>query len=662
MGLGGRSIAYCQHFIINMIYTKDKQRVYFIVLFAIFSLTYSQNLQDMRRLKAQYEQERLSQQNKDTPNIDIQNNFPLDGQSANVEIIPYQLSNDALDSLKSLKSFFGYNFFTKRSEVNFWENLPITKDYLLGSGDELIVSLWGETQLRQTYTISRDGTIFDDKVGLLNLSGKSLNESHQFLKKQFGRVYATLISSKPTSYIDVSLGELRSINVNFVGSVLYPGVYPIHPSSNLILGLIQAGGVDTTGSLRNIEIIRGATTISKVDLYEYFLKGDMPDDIQLRDNDIVFVPVRFSSIKIDSAVFRPGIYESKPNESLKQMLDYAGGLKANASSSIELKRILPVEKRIGLGIVSENYYLNILDTDTIIVQNGDIITVRKIFDNVNQVEIIGQVKSPGIYSYYSGMTLSELLQLSSGFEDTTFWKSVYHGRAEIVRRDPMSRYERVIEVPLGDMVINGVKGIDIKLENLDKIVIHANLNFFEKKTVQILGEVSIPGNYPVLNNRETLSSFIDRAGGFSSNAYVDGIEIFRDSLRVAWENMNIGLVSGDSVVIKEKPGVIHVKGEVYNEGFIEFQEGKPLNYYINSAGGVTLYGEKSDIIVIYPNGVVYPKKLFNSPKIRDGSTIVVNSKEQTEPLKPTELASSLASLLSSLVTIILLVNQLSASP
>jgi Periplasmic protein involved in polysaccharide export len=216
------------------------------------------------------------------------------------------------------------------------------------------------------------------------------------------------------------------------------------------------------------------------------------------------------------------------------MLDYAGGLKANASSSIELKRILPVEKRIGLGIVSENYYLNILDTDTIIVQNGDIITVRKIFDNVNQVEIIGQVKSPGIYSYYSGMTLSELLQLSSGFEDTTFWKSVYHGRAEIVRRDPMSRYERVIEVPLGDMVINGVKGIDIKLENLDKIVIHANLNFFEKKTVQILGEVSIPGNYPVLNNRETLSSFIDRAGGFSSNAYVRGIEIFRDSLRVAW--------------------------------------------------------------------------------------------------------------------------------
>ena len=645
-----------------MIYTKDKQRVYFIVLFVIFSLTYSQNLQDMQKLKAQYEQEKLSVQNTNNPNIDIQNNLQLDGRPANIEIIPYQLPVDISDSLKSLKSFFGYSFFTKRSEVNFWENLPISQDYLLGSGDQLIVSLWGETQLRQTYTISRDGTIYDNKVGLLNLSGKSLNESQQFLKKQFGRVYATLISSKPTSYIDVSLGELRSINVNFVGSVLYPGVYPIHPSSNLILGLIQAGGVDTTGSLRNIEIIRGSTTIAKVDLYEYFLKGDVPDDIQLRDNDIVFVPVRFSSIKIDSAVFRPGIYESKPNESLRQMLDYAGGLTANASSSIELKRILPVEKRIGLGINRENYYLNILDTDTIIVQNGDIITIRKIFENVSQVEIIGQVKSPGIYSYYSGMTLGKLLQLSSGFEDTTFWKSVYHTRAEIVRRDPMSRYERVIEVPLGDMIINGFKSINIELENLDKIVVHANLNFFEKKTVQILGEVYIPGNYPVLNNREALKSFIDRAGGFSPNAYIDGIEIFRDTLRVAWENMDIGLVPGDSVVIKEKPGAIHVKGEVYNEGFIEFQNGKSLNYYINSAGGVTVNGEKNDIIVIYPNGLVYPKKLFNSPKIRDGSTIVVNPKERTEPLKPTELASSLASLLSSLVTIIVLVNQLSLSP
>ena len=630
-----------------------------MLIYALFSFVFSQNLQDIQKIRDDYEKQKSLQQGINSDN-DIENNISIDNRPTNIEIVPYQLSQDKLDSLSLIKSFFGYNFFTKRSEVNFWENLPISKDYLLGSGDQLIISLWGETQLRKTYIISRDGTIYDEKVGLLNLSGKSLVESQQYLKKQFGRAYATLISAKPTSFIDVSLGELRSINVNFVGNVLYPGVYPIHPSSNLILGLIQAGGVDTTGSLRNIEIIRGSNTVSKVDLYDYFLRGDIPDDIQLRDNDIVFVPVRFSSIKIDSAVFRPGIYESKPNESLMQMLAYAGGLKANASSSIELKRILPVEKRIGLGIANENYYLNILDADTILVQNGDIITVRKIFENINQVEIIGQVKSPGIYSYYKGMTLNDLIKLSSGFEDSTFWKSVYNKRAEIVRRDPFSRYESVIEVPLNDMLNDNNKD-DIKLENLDRVVVHANLNFFEKKTVQILGEVSIPGNYPILNNRETLQSFIDRAGGFSSNAYTDGIEIFRDTLRVAWENMNIGLMPGDSVVINERPGVVHVTGEVYNQGFIEYQRGKTLNYYINAAGGVTVNGEKNDIIVIYPNGVIYPKKIFNSPKIRDGSTIVVNPKEISEPISPTELASSLASLLSSLVTIMVLVNQLSSS-
>ena len=629
-----------------------------MLIFALFTFVSSQNLQDMQRIKSEFEQERALQQQINSGNI--QNIVPTNNRPTSVELVPYELPIDISDSLSLINSFFGYNFFTKRSEVNFWENLPISKDYLLGSGDELIISLWGETQLRKTYIVSRDGTIYDEKVGLLNLSGKSLVESQQYLKKQFGRIYATLISVKPTSFIDVSLGELRSINVNFVGNVLYPGVYPIHPSSNLILGLIQAGGVDTTGSLRNIEIIRSSKTVTKIDLYDYFLKGDIPGDIQLRDNDIVFVPVRSSSIKIDSAVFRPGIYESKPNESLKQMLVYAGGLKANASSSIELKRILPVEKRIGLGITRENYYLNILDADTIIVQNGDIITVRKIFENINEVEIIGQVKSPGIYSYYEGMTLSDLLRLSSGFEDTTFWKSVYYPRAEIVRRNPISLYESVIEVPLVN-IINGSYEGEIKLENLDRVVVHANLNFFEKKTVQVLGEVAIPGNYPLLNNRETLQSFIDRAGGFSPNAYVEGIEIFRDTLRVAWENMNIGLVPGDSVVIKERPGVVRVKGEVYNEGLIEFQKGKSLNYYINAAGGVTVYGQKNDIIVIYPNGLVYPKKLFNSPKIRDGSTIIVNPKEIVEPISPTELASSLASLLSSLVTIMVLVNQLSTS-
>ena len=186
-----------------MVYTKYKYNVYFIIFIAIFSRVFGQNLQDIEQLKVDYNKERSSQQGKNVNNVD-QNNLQLSTQSDNINIIPYEVPEDVSDSLQALKRFFGYNFFTKRSEVNFSDNLPISKDYLLGPGDQLIVSVWGETQLRNTYTISRDGTIYDEKLGLLNLSGKSLNESQQYLTKQFGRVYATIISSKPTSFIDVS--------------------------------------------------------------------------------------------------------------------------------------------------------------------------------------------------------------------------------------------------------------------------------------------------------------------------------------------------------------------------------------------------------------------------------------------------------------------------
>ena len=110
----------------------------------------------------------------------------------------------------------------------------------MGPGDELIISLWGETQLRENYTISKDGKIYDEKVGLLNLTGRTIEDARKYLSAQFGRVYATLNGKTPTTFMDVSLGELRSINVNFVGQVEYPGVYPIHPFSTVITGLIQA--------------------------------------------------------------------------------------------------------------------------------------------------------------------------------------------------------------------------------------------------------------------------------------------------------------------------------------------------------------------------------------------------------------------------------------
>ena len=205
--------------------------------------------------------------------------------------------------------------------------------------------------------------------------------------------------------------------------------------------------------------------------------------------------------------------------------------------------------------------------------------------------------------------------------------------------------------------MNGDGKADIFLQNLDKVVIHANSNYFEKENVQILGEVKIPGDYPLLQNGESLQSFVNRAGGFTDKSFDDGIEIYRGSLRVAWKNMNLPLMAGDRVVVKEKPGTVFVTGEVYNPGLVEFDSRNSLRNYIDLAGGPTKDGDKNDVIVIYANGEVKPKKRFSSPKIKDGAIIIVNQREPTEPFDPTEFANTTLSLLSSLVTIIVISKQ-----
>ena len=635
---------------------KYKHIVYFLFVSA-FALGYGQSIQELQKMKAEYDKLQKDQNQIKFPSDVGGSVDPFTGLPGEAQILPYQpkkITDVFEDDIT--RNFFGYDFFTRRDTVAFWENLPTPSNYLLGPGDQLVISLWGETQLRQTYTISRDGKIYDEKIGLLNLMGKSINDARKYLKNQYGRRYATLKEQKATTFIDVSLGELRSINVNFVGQVKFPGVYPIHPFSTVITGLIQAGGVDITGSLRKIQIKRNGSTLEVVDLYDYFINGEISSNIQLRDQDIVVIPPRSSVVEIDSAIVNPGIYESISGETIYDMIQYAGGKKHDASETVGIHKIKPNSERIN-GVSYEAHYVDFESSKLISADNIDRISVRHLFFELQQVEIFGRVKVPGIYHYYNGMKFRDLIDLSGGFDDSTFWKSVYQDQAEIIRSDPEHRYDKIINVNL-KKVMNGNSEPDILLHNLDRVVIHANLNYFKKENVNITGEVKIPGHYPILKNGESLQSLITRAGGFTEKSFEDGIEIHRDSLRVAWKKINFPLMAGDSVVVKEKPGTIYVTGEVYNPGLIEFDSRNSLKKYIDLAGGPTKDGDKNDVIVIYANGEVVPKSWLSSPKVKDGATIIVNQKERSEPFNPTTFANTTLSLLSSLVTILVLSRQL----
>ena len=629
---------------------KYTHRVYKSVIFLFFILNqtiFSQSIQDIQKLRQEYEKFQRNRNNQSLePMVESNLNEP---ETPKKSVIKLKKLNN-----KEKTSHFGYGFFTLRDTLAFWENLPIPPDYLLGPGDEIIISIWGETQLRKQFTISKDGKIYDDKVGLLFLTGKNIDGALEYLKNQYGRIYSTLIKNNPSSFIDVSLGSLRSINVNFVGQVSYPGVYPLHPFSNVITGLIQAGGVDTTGSLRKIMIKRGKEIVTLVDLYDYLINGSLPDGIQLRDQDIIVVPPRKSYIEVDSAVVMPGIYESINDETVYDIVQHAGGFLNNASN------VIGINEKIQNDSVSNQFkyyprYIDIEDSKKIKSEYVDKITVQFLKNENNFVNILGQVKVPGEYYFNEKMYLSDLFKLSSGFEDTTFLKSVYIDQGEIIRKKPDKRFDEVLVFNIAE-ILNEEK--DIKLQNLDKIVIHANLNFFEKKNVQLLGEVNIPGSYPVLYNSESLASIITRAGGFTEKSFQDGIEVYRDSLRVAWQNLSLPLIPGDSIVVKQRPGTVFVTGEVYNPGLIEFDDRKSLRQYIDLAGGNTKIGDIRDIIVIYANGEVMPRKRFFTPKIKEGCTIIVNKKELSEPFDPVDFANVTLSFVSSIMTVLVLSQQL----
>jgi protein involved in polysaccharide export with SLBB domain len=644
----------------------------------ILSIVFCQSAQDLIKLRSEYENFKKNQTNQNLNISNDPNNQDINSNSAQEILVPLSPIFQFADTANSrLDKFFGYNFFTAQDTLRFWENLPPPASYVLGPGDELIVSLWGETELRKRYNISRDGNFYDEKVGLVNISGKTIELAGEALKKEFSKIYSTLSGSNPSTYIDVTLGKLKLINVNFVGQVNKPGLYPIHPFSNLITALVQIGGVDTTGSLRKITIRRAQKEIS-VDLYEYFLMGKIPDKIQLRDQDIVYVPIRQSKVELIDAIKKPGIYESLESETVEDLIRYGGGLLPNASKILSVEKIIPIEKRKNDSIVSKNIYLDYKNLNKYYLNDGDKIKAFVVPESEEYVEIFGQIKRPGKYPFSKNMKVKDLINLSGGLSDSTFKKSVYLKNSELVRMSEKNRYGNVIKIDLNNL--NDIRN-NIVLNNLDKLMIYQNVNFQRKKNVLISGEVNIPGEYPLISDSETLKSVLKRSGGLTNKALKKGISIYRESkysnyeklnkdlqevktnkrIQVAWSNESIILAPGDSIVVKESSFTVEVLGEVYNPGLIEFKTGKNLSFYINQAGGLTSKANTKGIVIIYPNGIVYPKKWYTNKKIVDGSTIFIDTKEDEIQFNATEFASNWTSILSSIITAYVLATQINSN-
>jgi polysaccharide export outer membrane protein len=238
-----------------------------------------------------------------------------------------------------LLPIYGHDLFVKSTEANPTDkflpvdNVPVTPDYLIGPGDELLISWWGAIEGSTSATVDRNGMINLPQLGQIAVVGVRYQNLQAHLKKAFSKNFRNF-------ELDASLGKLRSIQVFVVGQATKPGSYTLSSLSTLVNAIFATGGPSVKGSMRHIQLKRGGKVVSDFDMYDLLLKGDKSKDMQLLSGDVIYIPAIGAMAAISGSVNTPAIFELKGDDSLAELINLAGGLTNVASGKkVTVERI-----------------------------------------------------------------------------------------------------------------------------------------------------------------------------------------------------------------------------------------------------------------------------------------------------------------------------------
>lgn len=497
---------------------------------------------------------------------------------------------------------FGHDVFTGQSltfEPN--SNLATPENYKLGPGDEVIIDIWGENEDHIRGTISPEGNIMVDQLGPVYLNGLTISAANDRLRGLFSRKYAGVSGEAPSSDIRVTLGQLRTIQVNILGEVATPGTYRLSSFATVFHALYKAGGITDIGTLRNIRVLRGGREIASVDVYKYLFDGDSKDDIRLEEGDIVLVPPYDLLVEVTGRIKRPMRYELEAGESLTQLLSYAGGFTGDAYG-----REVRVVRTAGRE--HELFNVDSVGYGTFALMDGDSVAVGRTLDRyANRVEVQGAVYRPGMYELCEGRgTVRELVGSAEGPREDAFL-----GRAQLLREKEDLTPE-VVAVDL-EGVLSG-RLADIALRRNDILIVSSVHDLEDRGGFTIGGEVARPGVYPYAEHT-TLEDLIMQAGGLLDGASTVRVEVARrlkdaksttpsnDVGKVYTFSLKEGLVvDGDAgfelapfdvVEVRRSPGYqsqqrVRLEGEVvFSGGYTLIKKNERLSDLIKRAGGIT---------------------------------------------------------------------------
>ena len=408
---------------------------------------------------------------------------------------------------KNARKVFGREIFSSQN-LTFApsQNIATPTNYLLGPGDEVTINIWGASQQTLQQTISPDGYIVVSGVGPIRLAGLSVNKAKETLRARLGQTYADC-------HFDLSVADLRSMQVQVMGEVMRPGTYTLSSLSSAFNALYAAGGVNEIGSLRDIRVYRRGHQIASIDVYDYILHGNTTRDIRLSDGDVIKVGPYDCLVKVIGHVKRPMWYEMKSSETVKDLLEYAGGFDGKAyTKGVRLKRTVGAEYSIYTVEEAQMGSFNLADGDLI---EADENLVRY----NNMVEVRGAVKHPGEFQLGDKIqSVKDLLLAADGLIESAYTKrAIMHREKEDKSREIMSIDAKGI--------LDGT-AVDIPLHNGDVLFIPDNLDMQGNLTVQVNGEINYPGVYPYAEHT-TIREMILLAGGITQAGSLARVDIFR---------------------------------------------------------------------------------------------------------------------------------------
>ncbi len=437
----------------------------------------------------------------------------LETEAGSMDVIAADIAEQNGEEEESAKDIFGQTIFTNRN-LTFAPsaNLPTPINYRLGPGDEVIIDIWGTNQATIRQTISPEGYINIPDIGLVNLNGMTVKEADAYMRRKLSQIYS-VDGADASSDIKLTLGNIRTIQVNLMGELEVPGTYSLSSFSNLLHAVYRAGGVSPIGSLRDIQLIRNGKKYATVDLYDLILKGQAPDNLILEEGDIVIVPPYKQLVDIDGSVKRPMYYEMKDGETVQDIINYAGGFSGDAYKE-NVRIVRQNGREYQVFTVEEPQY------DKFILKDGDAITVGTMIDRYeNRLEIKGAVYRPGIYQLGDDInTVSQLIRKADGLKGDAFTnRGLLHRERE----------DLTLEViPLDIKAILDGTAEDIALKRNDIVYIASVHELKDIGTITIEGEVARPGTF-VFEDNTSLEDIIMQAGGLLESASTVKIDVSR---------------------------------------------------------------------------------------------------------------------------------------